>query len=104
MAALTDAYRDLRKRLDGHDANVQQQFSRRVIMTLAMSLYDDREDRVAANQMASELVAAGLRAGGSGLTSQAPSSAHLRSAYPAAGVRTAHDIAMCFREASSKSS
>eukprot|EP00170_Pyropia_yezoensis_P002975 contig_12489_g2982 len=102
VATLPYAHRELRKWLDSHGANLQQHSSHRVIMTLATSLYVDPEDSVAAHQLASELVAAGRRVGGSAAASQPPSPNRLEDATPAASDRTAHNIAMRFRHSSSK--
>lgn len=102
IATLPYAHRELRKWLDGHGANLQQHSSHRVIMTLATSLYVDPEDRVAANQLASDLVAAGRRVGASAVASQPSSPARRGDASSTAGDRTAHNIAMRFRDASSK--
>lgn len=102
VATLPYVHRELRKWLDGHGANLQQHSSHRVIMTLATSLYVDPEDRVAANQLATELVAAGRRAGGSAAASEPPSPARRGDAHPSASDRTAHNIAMRFRDPASK--
>ncbi len=102
VTTLPYAHRELRKWLDRHGANLQQHSSHRVIMTLATSLYVDPEDRVAANQLATELFAAGRRVGASGAVSQPPSPARRGDATPVAGDRTAHNIAMRFRDASTK--
>lgn len=102
VATMPYAHRELRKWLDSHGANLQQHSSHRVIMTLATSLYVDPEDRVAANQLATELVAAGRRVSGSAAASQPPSPNRRGDASPAASDRTAHNIAMRFRDSSSK--
>lgn len=102
VATLPYAHRELRKWLDGHGANLQQHSSHRVIMTLATSLYVDPEDRVAANQLATELVAAERRAGGSAAASQPSPPARRGDAPSAASDRTSHNIAMRFRDPTSK--
>lgn len=102
VAALPYAYGELRIWLDGHGAKLQQQSSHRFIMTLASSLYNGPEDRQAASQMASEFLATRIRTGGSGANSQAPSPEHREKASPAPGDRTAHNIAIHFRDSSSK--
>lgn len=102
IGALPCAYRELRKWLDGHGANLQQHSSHRVVMTLATSLYVDAEDRVAANQLASGIISAGRRVSGGGTAPPPPSPTGRGDALASTRDRTAHNIPKRFRDASSK--
>ncbi|GAB0496835.1 hypothetical protein MMPV_008156 [Pyropia vietnamensis] len=102
IATLPCAHRELRKWLDGHGANLQQHSSHRVVMTLATSLYVDTEDRVAATQLASDLIAAGRRLSGGGAAPLPSSSGQRDEAPSTTNDRLAHNIAMRFRDGSCK--
>lgn len=52
---------ELRNFLDAKEANLEQNFSHRVVMTLAHGLYEEAEDTQAAVEMAREIIAAGHR-------------------------------------------
>ncbi|OSX74486.1 hypothetical protein BU14_0287s0005 [Porphyra umbilicalis] len=94
--------RELRKWLDSRGANLQQQSSHHFVMTLATSLNKDAEDRVVATQMASALVAESHRQGGGSSATTSPSPAARGDTASSGGDRTAHNIAMRFRDPSVK--
>lgn len=71
-------------------------------MTLSKSLYVDEDERVAGDRLASDLIAACRLAGASGAAALPPSPIGRADAPSSNGDRTAHDIAMRFRNASSK--
>lgn len=54
-------FKSLRDFLDSRGANLQQHTSRRIMLTLASQLYEEREDTQAAMEIANLLVAAGRR-------------------------------------------
>lgn len=58
---IPSVWMELRKHLDLHGATLQQHSSRRIILTLAHSLYEDAEDREAAVSIANSIVAEGRR-------------------------------------------
>lgn len=102
ITALPYVRRELRKWLDSRGANLQQQSSHHFVMTLATSLNKDAEDRVVATQMASALVAESHRQGGGSSATAPPSPAARGDTASSGGDRTAHNIAMRFRDPSVK--
>ena len=54
-------YSELRDFLDSRGANMTQHSSRRVMMTLSTSLYEEQEDTLAATEILDEAIAAGRR-------------------------------------------
>lgn len=93
-------HRKLRDWLDSNGANMVQHSSRRVLMTLATNLYDEAEDREAAEEIVKELIAR-MRSRRDGSSSQeTPSLQTSSSATPSRELdsNTAHKVAMRFKE------
>lgn len=61
LRSIPTVYTNLRDWLNSKGANLRQHSSRRVMMTLATSLYDEAEDREAAITIATEIIADGRR-------------------------------------------
>ena len=61
LCELPAIYTGLRNFLDSHGANMQQHASRRIMTTLAHNIYEEQEDKQAAIDIVSEIMAAGRR-------------------------------------------
>eukprot|EP00171_Calliarthron_tuberculosum_P023645 IDg23645t1 len=109
IMAMPSIYSSLRDWLNGRGANLAKHSTRRVIMTLASSLYDESDDREAAMEIAGQIVAEGRRstrstiAGTSaGAAESTRSNTGSASGAPGREDRTAHNIGMRFKEKESK--
>eukprot|EP00171_Calliarthron_tuberculosum_P018940 IDg18940t1 len=110
IMAMPSLYASLRDWLNSKGANLTQHSTRRVIMTLAGSLYDESEDREAALEIAGQLVAQGRRSTRTGTSTTAggggdSSTVHTVNQPATASSkedRTAHNIGMRFKEKDSK--
>lgn len=99
-------YSNLRDWLNEKGANLTPHSSRRILMTLATSLYNDNEDSFAATEMVRSIVARGRQS--SHLTTSAASGAAGASTATSSDDhsqrenKTAHNIAMRFRDSGAK--
>lgn len=98
---------ELRKFLDTNGASLSQHSSRRVILTLAHSLYEDAEDREAAIEMANNIVSEGRRPrtqtqGDSSYSPGRPPDNSDQSARSLSTDRVAHNVAMRLKDKEKK--
>ena len=94
-------HRQLRAWLDKRGANLTQHSSRRVLLTLATSLYDEAEDREVAEELARKVMAENRRGPDTTGVQQTPHplSASSSTIRPSDGGSTiAHKIAMRFKD------
>lgn len=106
LRSMPFVYRDLRNWLDERGANMQQHSSRRIMMTIATQLYTESEDREAAIELVKNIIAAGRRTttttGSSSSTPPPVSQGYAEDSNMSGMDRTAHNIALRFKESSSK--
>ena len=105
LLAIPLLHQRLRALLDKRGANLTQHSSRRVLLTLATSLYDEAEDREVAEELARKVMAEKRRGPDTNGANQTPpplsaSSSTIRSCD--VGSRIAHKIAMRFKDKKSK--
>jgi len=101
------ALRELRRWLDSHGAALGTHPSHRVPPLLAVSLYTDAEDTVAAKEIVRVQLAAGRRANATAATDDSPSaSGHNGGSSSVGGTnppdRLAHNVAMRFKDKAAK--
>lgn len=107
LCKLPVIFTELRNFLDYKGANMRQHSSRRIMMTLANNIYEEQEDRQAAVDIVSEIVAAGrrMRADLSQTDSnrrESPQATTTQVHTSSAPDRVAHNVAMRLKERDKK--
>ena len=105
LLALPLIHRQLRARLEKRGANLTERSSRRVLLTLATSLYDEVEDREVVEELATKVMAENRRGPDTNDANQTPqpfsaSSSTITSSD--VGSSIAHKIAMRYKDEKSK--
>eukprot|EP00171_Calliarthron_tuberculosum_P023415 IDg23415t1 len=109
LMAMPAVHSSLRDWLNSRGANLAIHSTRRVIMTLASSLYDESEDREAAMEIAGQIVAEGRRSSRStaaatstGVEVTTRSNIGAASGFQPREDKTAHNMGMRFRDKDTK--
>eukprot|EP00171_Calliarthron_tuberculosum_P001155 IDg1155t1 len=106
IRAFPVVYTHLRDFLNANGASLTPHRSRRIVMTLALGLYNDNEDTVAAEEIAKAIVSEGRSSGRAGIGAGPSAAGRVETtetfSAPSADHKTAHSIAMRFKDSSAK--